>query len=246
MERSSGKEKKLIFDEENHKYYVGNEEYISVTTLIHSYFNKFDMQEVSKRYAEKNGLDQDEVIEMWKKNGERASEFGNKIHFWGEELLKGKEVRIPEEDPIDDYDRKAPKYLKIMKKYIEQRFKEKYELIDVEKRVFSEEYKVAGTIDILAKDKKTGEIVIMDWKTNKSLKFENRFQRGKGPLYKMDDCNYNHYRLQLNIYKEILKNYYQGENFQMKIVHIMEDSIKTYNVKELPEAKEILKRGKNG
>ena len=49
---------------------------------------------------------------------------------------------------------------------------------------------------------------LFDWKRSKQIKKENRYRKGKHPLNHLDDANYWHYALQLNIYKYILeKNY---------------------------------------
>lgn len=45
---------------------------------------------------------------------------------------------------------------------------------------------------------------IDDWKTNKKLDFENPFQKMKPPIQHLDDCNWNHYRLQLSLYCNIM------------------------------------------
>ena len=65
--------------------------------------------------------------------------------------------------------------------------------------------RIAGQIDLLVKNK--NEITICDWKTNKEIKTKGGFDtRSKQtakmlyPLNNLDDCNLNHYNLQLSIY----------------------------------------------
>lgn len=50
-------------------------------------------------------------------------------------------------------------------------------------------------------------LFIRDIKTNKELKFVNTFSKMKAPLAGFDDCNYNHYLIQLNLYAYILNQY---------------------------------------
>jgi len=45
---------------------------------------------------------------------------------------------------------------------------------------------------------------IRDFKTNEEIKTENQFQKLKYPVAHLDDCNYNHYRIQLGTYAWIL------------------------------------------
>jgi len=41
---------------------------------------------------------------------------------------------------------------------------------------------------------------IDDWKTNEEIKMENPFAKLKYPVNHLDDCNWNHYRIQIGIY----------------------------------------------
>lgn len=63
---------------------------------------------------------------------------------------------------------------------------------------------------------------ISDWKTNKELKFENKFQKMKFVCNHLDDCNWNHYKIQLGVYCWILEKLgytYGGSN----LVHCIQD-----------------------
>ena len=71
--------------------------------------------------------------------------------------------------------------------------------------VYNDEHNIAGQIDLLIK---TGnEFTIIDYKTNKELKKRSYFnpktrksERMLYPCNKLDDVNFNHYQLQLNMY----------------------------------------------
>ena len=45
----------------------------------------------------------------------------------------------------------------------------------------------------------------------------------------MDDCNFNHYSLQLSLYRYILETYYSLEVSDHLIVHLMENGTKVYH-----------------
>lgn len=52
-------------------------------------------------------------------------------------------------------------------------------------------------------------LIMCDWKRSKEIKTSNKWQKGTHLLTaKMEDCNLNHYSLQLTIYKQILEQYY--------------------------------------
>lgn len=88
---------------------------------------------------------------------------------------------------------------------------------------------IAGQIDLIVKN--GNEITIIDHKTNKKLDFKSYFDREtkssikmKYPLNNLDDCNFNHYQIQLSTYawmlqklnpnfviKRLILNYYDHE-----------------------------------
>jgi hypothetical protein len=75
--------------------------------------------------------------------------------------------------------------------------------------VYDEDIKITGSIDMLYR-KKNGEYAIFDWKRSKEIMYEG-FRKKKSHvscIRHLDDCNFWHYSLQLNIYRRILqKNY---------------------------------------
>jgi len=71
--------------------------------------------------------------------------------------------------------------------------------------LYNHEYKLAGQADLVLK--KGGKIIIRDYKTNKELKLKSYYNRKTdkydmmlGPLSNVQDCNYQHYVVQLSTY----------------------------------------------
>ena len=52
-----------------------------------------------------------------------------------------------------------------------------------------------------------GDFLIDDIKTNKEIKVENKWQKMKDPIKHMDDCNYNHYVIQMSTYAWMLEQF---------------------------------------
>lgn len=75
--------------------------------------------------------------------------------------------------------------------------------------IWNDEYEIAGTADkvFIKTIGKNRFIDIDDYKTNKVIKKTNSYQKMRAPLYKMDDCNYNHYRLQISLYAWMLEQF---------------------------------------
>ena len=92
---------------------------------------------------------------------------------------------------------------------LNDRLKGKYQPYRTEWTIFDEEIKLAGSVDMCYTDK-ANNFYLFDWKRSKQIKKKNNYRKGKYPLSHIDDANYWHYALQLNIYKYILeKNYIQ-------------------------------------
>lgn len=226
----------LVFEPIEHKYTVGDDQYTSVTTFVKSHFAEFDSESIAIKYANKHGLNKEDVLKKWADDGQIASDFGTKIHLWAESLLNKEEI-------VEEGTEKELKYLASLKDWINNIFFERFDLIECEKMIFSPKYKLAGTIDVLARNKKTGDIYILDWKTNKKLVKKNDFgQKGLGLLSEVDDCNFNHYSLQLSSYEKILKEeYFPDDNFKKMILYITDSKVYSYNTKEVIDIDELIK-----
>lgn len=80
-------------------------------------------------------------------------------------------------------------------------------------KVYDVDKFIAGSIDLVLVNE-NGEIIICDWKRSKEIKFKgwedrngNR-KKGFGIFSHLDDCNFIHYTLQLNIYRHLLELHY--------------------------------------
>jgi len=75
-------------------------------------------------------------------------------------------------------------------------FRSSLDILAVEKIVFNPYLPtpIAGTIDLLARSRKNGDILILDWKTNKSIDTENKWGKyGLDPIKHMPDMPLGHY-----------------------------------------------------
>ncbi|MBQ7276215.1 MAG: PD-(D/E)XK nuclease family protein, partial [Bacilli bacterium] len=151
-------------------------------------------------------------------------------HAYNEFLWRGGELYDYDKELVIKefgYDVIAPVWEKL--KYIcesfYKKFKDKLIPLGLEQIVGSRDYDVAGSIDFLAYSKKLDAIIIIDYKTNKEIKFKSyKDQKMLYPLNNVPDCNYYHYCLQLATYKCILEH---------------ETNLKIYNKKWLVWMNEI-------
>lgn len=211
---------KVEFFQNEHIYILnGLTKLKSTTTLVKEHFPTFDTQKIAAKYAKKNNLLVENVIAQWNKKRDDACEFGTLIHSWAELLLENQNAEIRPKTE------KESLYLKSLREYIPTLLEE-YEIIAIEMLLFDPESKIAGTPDIIAKNKSDGEIYILDWKTNEKIDFENRWENGLGILKDIPNANYYHYCLQLGIYASMLKKHYGYDTpIKGKILHIMSDRV---------------------
>lgn len=222
----------IEFYEEEHKYISNGKEYLSATSLVGNYFTEFDAHFYAEKKAAKQNVSKEEILEMWSKNADSASEHGRKIHLYLENSFLGK--------PIDfiDIDESQKKLLS----GIVEDIKFKYDVIEPEKIVFSPELGLSGTIDLFAHISGTKTYLIADWKTNAKFEVENKFNKfGLGLLSHVPDTKLHTYSLQVNVYKEILiREGYIPHDAEIKLLisHINHDAVKK-NYLAIDYSKEI-------
>ncbi len=205
------RDKRISFDETTHTYYIdgSSDGIISVTTLIHHHFPKFDADKVLKLMKNKkekypNMSDQD-IKKIWSDNGKNASGNGTKLH----KMIENYYNLIHNEEK----DEKITEF----QYFLEFNKNINYEPYRTEWSIFDGSLDLAGQIDMLYK-KDDGTFALYDWKRIKELKKINDFEKGLNKLSDLPHCNYIHYSIQLNIYKRILETRYDMKVSEMCLV----------------------------
>jgi ATP-dependent exoDNAse (exonuclease V) beta subunit len=107
-----------------------------------------------------------------------------------------------------------------------------YKPYRTEMKIYSEQLKIAGSIDMLYKNS-DGSFSIFDWKRSKEIQKYNMYKKfSKTESVKhLPDLNFVHYSLQLNLYKYILETNY---NFKIKdlILVQLHPNFKNYKLYE--------------
>ena len=210
----------IVLDKENHIYSLKNKDidFTSVTTFIGSFCDEFDPPKVANKLIKNNirymHYTPEELIREWK----AAGDYGTLVH---EEL----ENYINFKTPMNEI--KSINGAEWLDNYV---IKSEFEIYS-EVVVYSEELRLAGTIDLLLFDKNTGKYNILDWKTSKRISM-TPYKKKKGThslTANINDCNFNHYSLQLSLYRYILETYYNIEVSEHLIIHLMENDTKAYH-----------------
>jgi len=204
----------IIFKEEGHSYEsIDNDsiDWLSVTSFIGKFKPKFDREGQAKKSSKNKrskwyGMTEKEILTAWDNETKRAIGLGNYYHDQREaDMLDFKTIerdgtQIPIIKPITNENgvKMAP----------EQKLKEG---IYPEHLVYLKSAGICGQADLV--EIVNGYINIYDYKTNKEIK-EKGFTNWEGitnkmysPVNNLDDCNLNHYNLQLSIYAYIIKKH---------------------------------------
>jgi len=208
INNANPRDERIRFVEDSHTYYIDGscEGYISSTTLVHTLFDKFDADKIIKKMrASRNWvrspykhMTDEQIKQKWKSAGDYAANAGTEMHLQIENYYNDTE-----------HEKDSPEF-KMFEKYVDDHAE--LDPFRTEWIVFDEKSKVSGSIDMVYSRKNSkGEVeyVIADWKRSKEIKMSNRYQSGIDEFtHQLEDCNYNHYSIQLGIYKYILeKNY---------------------------------------
>lgn len=231
-----------FFPEDHHYEVKGKRVGISVTRLIEDYANKFDRDNIAGMVANRDGKDITRVLKEWEYKNKFACSKGSNGHNFAQSLWSGEEYIEDEFDNSEEF-KQALKKIKRQAINFHEDYKDTLEHLHDEFVVGSEEYDIASAIDHLFINKLTGELVLVDYKTNSILKGYNddgsnkRYIKPmKTPLQNINDVTIEHYYIQLSIYKFLLEKYTNLKVGEMFIVYFSEN-IDNYEIIEIPYLK---------
>ncbi len=197
----------IQFSAHNHLYtsvIPDDKDWISVTALVHGLCEPFDQLAVATkcstrkpgRYPNKwYGYTVQEILDAWNGESNRSTELGHWYHNQREqELCNNPELTVTQ--PIISNGTKVASDQKLT------------EGIYPEHIVYLENAGICGQVDKPQVLK--GLLHINDYKTNKEIKrkgftnWEGITKKMLKPVAHLDDCEFNHYALQLSIYMYII------------------------------------------
>lgn len=227
------------FFEDGHYYqYKGKDVGISVTRFIEQYAQEFKQQEIAEKVATRDGKTVQEVLNEWKYKNDFACHKGSTCHEWVQYLWNNEEWKADLFDESEEYF-EAVARIKIQAINFYNNYKDKLEHLADEYIVGSEEYSIASAIDHLFINKLTGELVLVDYKTNSYLSGYNKKAYKKAmkvPLQHLNDDSIHHYYIQLSIYRYLIEKYTNLKVSEMFIVYFSEN-IENYEIIDIPYLK---------
>ena len=202
----------IVFNADDHSYVSVDPndqiKWTSVTTLISSLKKPFDAKAVAAKVSKNKkskwyGITQKTILEIWDNEATRATTLGTFYHNQRESDLcsfasiEREGITVPVFKPYE-----GENGLKIAPL-------QKLEPgVYPEHMVYLKSAGLCGQSDLV--EVVNGRVNIIDYKTNKEIKTES-FKNWEGmtekmldPVSHLDDCNFNHYALQLSVYMYII------------------------------------------
>jgi len=201
----------VTFKEKGHSYQSQDPKddikWLGVTTFVAMFKPKFDPVAQSIKSSKNKrskwfGIPPEDIQKIWAGEGDRANNEGTKYHNQRESDLLGIEtivrsgVKIPIIKPIYDGELKIAPVQKLSEGIYPEHF------------VYLKSVGLCGQSDRVEVVKNI--IDVYDYKTNKEIKkegftnWEGIVDKMLGPVAHLDDCNLNHYALQLSTYMYIM------------------------------------------
>lgn len=223
----------LKFTPQDHKYTSLKEEdkidWISATTFIGQFKKPFDAETISQKSARNKkskwyGMSPEAIREAWKSEAKRATDLGTWYHNSRERdicsfsTMTRHGYEVPVLKPLE---------IEGIKYSPDQKLKDG---VYPEHMVYLRSAGLCGQSDLV--EVMNGEVHITDYKTNKEIKvegytnWEGITQKMMPPVSHLDDCNLNHYTLQLSLYMYmILKHNPKLKPGTLTIHHILFETV---------------------
>ena len=171
----------LSYNEDKHMYYVNDQKVESVTGICGRGLPKPNLVNwlvatplnevkrlINKKLDNNEPLDRAGLERIFKTAKEKTNKIkedaglvGTVVHGLIEDFLKGKD--IPKQSD--------PAVVNCWNLFLDWWNKQEYEVVELEKKIYSKKYNYAGTLDLVVKDKK-GNLVLMDIKTSNFISFD--------------------------------------------------------------------------
>lgn len=222
----------IIFTPQQHKYSSINPDgidWLSVTSFISNFKQPFEADRIAEKSAKNKkskwyGMTPEDIKAAWKAEANRATSLGTWYHNCRErdicelETIERSGVTVPIVKPIE---------IDGLKYSPDQKLSDG---VYPEHMVYLKSAGLCGQSDLV--EVINGEVHITDYKTNKEIKvegytnWEGITQKMLPPVSHLDDCNLNHYALQLSLYMYIILKHNPRLKFgTLTIHHIMFEEV---------------------
>ena len=233
----------VLYEDVPHTYFYKDIQLVSTTTFLGRFSSGFDSEFISSNKAGGDIEVQQRLLKEWDYANLKGIYKGSLIHNYIEHFYSNKIMPYALEQhsklnsiTFADIEEEYKICLKYFHNFYE---KTKHFLIPLcsELVMYDLKFGIGGMMDQLFYNIRTQQIEVFDWKTNKKIDKENRFNNFKHPFRHLTDSKWNAYSFQLRFYKKILERNTNLKIGQSYIVHFNEsnDNFKIFKCNELNE-----------
>lgn len=222
----------ITFTPQQHKYSSiepDGIEWLSVTSFISNFKQPFEADKIAEKSSKSKkskwyGMTPEAIKDAWKSEANRATSLGTWYH-------NCRERDICELSTMERHGHVVPVVKPIEKDGLKYSPNQKLSNgVYPEHMVYLKSSGLCGQSDLV--EVINGEVHITDYKTNKEIKvegytnWEGITQKMMPPVSHLDDCNLNHYALQLSMYMFIILKHNPKLKFgSLTIHHIMFEEV---------------------
>jgi hypothetical protein len=208
----------LTFDPATHRYLdQESREYVSATRFVHRFFEPFDAPASAVRVAARTpGADPQMLLTEWAAKRDASADFGHHVHAYAEALING----TPQ--PVPTTEQEAAAFAVVASAVAALR--DAYDLYAAEQIVFCPLYRIAGTMDLVGRNKATGALAVLDWKTfGKPITDDAYGRTALPPIAHVKDSKHARCSLQLSLYAWLLTDsgYFPKDTaVELALIHV--------------------------
>lgn len=154
-DKENHRDQRIEFDPKEHRYFIdGNPDTISVTQLIDKFFPEFDAPYWAPIKAFQRGISVEEILQEWEDKRVKSATIGTELHSEIEKYFNGEgfEIRRPEYQHFLTFANSIPDLTPYKSEW----------------KIFDEDLLVAGTLDMIFKDR-DGSLHLYDWKRSEKV-----------------------------------------------------------------------------
>lgn len=226
----TNRDEEVYYDDEEHKYYLRDRVYISATTIVSHFHERFDTKGKAEWMAYRYGKTPEYWIDEWRGINRKSLDRGNDKHDKQERFLynqgftsvtgSGRPIHVVKQSPSTRDSHNSSTQARIIPIH---------SLGDgcyPELKLWRHDWGIAGRCDkpTIETIQSTRYVHIEDWKTNKVIETSGYIDRlGQEkmmlyPLTHLPDCELTHYTLQLSLYQYMFE-YFDYEPGIRRIIH---------------------------
>lgn len=143
------------------------------------------------------GMTDEEIFASWDANGLDKRNRGTEAHLQMQLYVEGKPFRADDEEVV------------VGRAFLDCFPADEWEGYRCEWEIVYEEADLAGSIDLVVRNRLTNKCIIVDYKRSDKLEGNlTGYRRMSAPLAHLDDCDGATYALQLSIYQHVLERVY--------------------------------------